>query len=97
MELISLGLASATGPVGALEGGAVLLLEDVAARPVGDVAHLVERVLEASAVVDPGPVELGFFWGEEPGHGPAVLFPGQLVVGAVTLVGVRAAAVRVAA
>ncbi len=80
-----------------MKGGAVLLLEDVGGGPVRDVAHGLECGFESATVVDPGLVELGLLGAEQPGDGAAVLLPGQLVVGAVTLVGVDAAAVRVAA
>ena len=74
-----------------------MLLEDVGTGSVGDVAHGLEGGFEATAVVDPAPVELGILGAEQPGDGAATLLPRQLVVGAVAVVGVDAAAVRVGA
>src|SRR5688572_27014909 len=80
----------------AVEGSA-FAGEDLLAGLAGEVSHLLERGFEAAAVVDPLAIQGGVLGRQQLGDGLAALFPGELPVGAVSLVGVGAAAVGVVA
>jgi hypothetical protein len=77
--------------------GPALAGEDVLAGLAGEVLHFLERCVEAAAVGDPLLVERGVLGRQDPGYGLAGVFPGQLPVGAVALLGIGAAAVGVVA
>jgi len=77
--------------------GAPVAGEDLLAGLVGEVAHLLEGGFEAAAVGDPLAIQRCVLGREDLGDGLAALFPGELPVGAVPLLGIGAAAVGVVA
>ena len=84
------------GALGAVVGTAAAG-EDLLAGLAGEVAHLFQGGFQLAAVCDPLLVDGGVLGWQPAGDGLALLLPGQLPVGAVTVLGVGAAAVGVAA